>query len=116
MAAKLIAFFATIILKERENTGMSTTITDLGQLIERNPNIHNSRPLIAGTGVTVNRIVIWYKQGCSPEQIADEIIHLNLAQVYAALAYYHLHKSEIDAEMAIEEAEVKEIENLHHEK
>jgi uncharacterized protein (DUF433 family) len=92
---------------------MSTIITDLGKLIDRNPSIHNGRPLVAGTGVTVNRIVIWYKQGYSPEQIADEIIHLNLAQLYAALAYYHLHQSEMESEMVMEEAEAKEIETLH---
>ncbi len=90
---------------------MSTTITDLGKLIARHREIHGGCPIIAGTGVTVRRIVIWYKQGYNPEEIADEISHLTLAQVYAALAYYHLNQEEIDADLAAEEAEgdLKEI-------
>ncbi len=92
---------------------MSTTITDLGKLIARNQEIHDGCPLIAGTGVTVRRIVIWYKQGYNPEEIADEISHLTLAQVYAALAYYHLHQEEIDADIAAEEVEGDRIEALH---
>jgi hypothetical protein len=43
--------------------------------------------------------------GRSPEEIADQYGHLTLAQVHAALAYYHANRDEIDAEMAAEEAE-----------
>ncbi|MBW4564119.1 MAG: DUF433 domain-containing protein [Mojavia pulchra JT2-VF2] len=38
------------------------TITDIGALINHNPEIHGGCPIIAGTGVTVRRIAIWYKQ------------------------------------------------------
>jgi uncharacterized protein (DUF433 family) len=60
---------------------------DIGTLIVRTPEIRGGRPRIAGTGVTVRRIVGWYKLGLSPEEITLEIPHLSLAQVYAALAY-----------------------------
>ena len=92
---------------------MTTSITDIGKLIDSNPKIHGGCPLIAGTGVTVRRIVIWYRQGYNPEQIADQISHLTLAQVYGALAYYHLHQTEIDADIAFEEAEGDRIEALY---
>ena len=68
------------------------------------------RPRIAGTGVTVRRIVVWTRQGLTPDQIVDEIGHLSLAQVYAALAYYHLNRSEIDTDLRREEAEAQEYE------
>lgn len=55
---------------------------DIGALITRSPEIREGRPRIAGTGVTVHRIVEWYKLGLSPEEVAD-FGHLSLAQVYA---------------------------------
>ena len=84
--------------------------TDIGGLITRSPDIRGGRPRIAGTGVTVRRIVVWHKMGRSPEEIAAAIGHLSLAQVYAALAYYHLNQQEIDADLAEEEARTDEIE------
>ena len=90
-----------------------STVIDIGTLIDSHPGIHGGCPIIAGTGVTVRRIVIWYKQGLSAEEIADEISHLTLAQVYAALTYYHMNKNEIDADIAAEEAEADRIYALH---
>lgn len=82
-----------------------STITDIGTLISRQPDIHGGCPIIAGTGVTVRRIAIWYKQGLIAEEIADRIGHLTLTQVYAALTYYHANREEIDADIAGEETE-----------
>jgi hypothetical protein len=44
------------------------------------------------------RIAGWHKLGLSPEEIADQI-GLTLAQVYAALAYYHANRQPIDADL-----------------
>ena len=93
-----------------------STITDIGTLISRNPDIHGGCPIIAGTGVTVRRIAIWYKQSLRAEEIADRIGHLTLAQVYAALTYYHANRDEIDADIAAEEAEGDRIEALINER
>ncbi len=68
-------------------------------LIVRDPVLRNGRPVIAGTGVTVRTIVGHYRLGLTPEEIADEM-GLQLAGVYAALAYYHLNKTEIDDDIA----------------
>ncbi|KYC37827.1 hypothetical protein WA1_04780 [Scytonema hofmannii PCC 7110] len=92
---------------------MSTTITDIGTLITRHPGIHGGCPIIAETGVTVRRIAIWYKQGLRAEEIAARIGHLSIAQVYAALTYYHINREEIDNDIAEEEAEADRIESLH---
>ncbi len=80
-------------------------IVEIGSLITRTPDIRGGRPRIAGTGVTVRRIVGWYKLGFTPEEIIREIPHLTLAQVHAALAYYHANRAEIEADIAAEEAE-----------
>jgi uncharacterized protein (DUF433 family) len=86
---------------------------DMGTIIIRTPGIKGGSPHIAGAGVTVRTIARWYKLGMSPEEIAGEISHLNLAQVYAALAYYHANRAEMEAEMAAEEAESDRIEREH---
>jgi uncharacterized protein (DUF433 family) len=84
--------------------------TDIGALIVRSPDIRGGRHRIAGTGVTVRRIIGWYKLGFSPEEIVAEFGHLTLAEVYAALAYYHANPEEIEADMAMEEAETEGLE------
>lgn len=83
------------------------TSVDIGTLITKSPEMKSGRPVISGTGVMVMRIAGWYKLGLSPEEIAREIPHLTLAQVYAALAYYHANKEEIEAQIA-EETELYE--------
>ena len=88
---------------------MSTEV-DIGTLIIRTPEIRGGRPRVAGTGVTVRRIVGWYQLGLSPEEIADRLGHLSLAQVHAALAYYHANREEIEADIAAEEIEAERLE------
>jgi uncharacterized protein (DUF433 family) len=68
-------------------------------LIARDPALRNGRPIISGTGVTVRTVAGHYKLGLTPEEIADEM-GLELAGVYAALAYYHLNKAEIEEDIA----------------
>src|ERR1700683_4609366 len=77
---------------------------EIGTVIERDPAIRGGRPKIAGTGLTVRRLVGWYKLGMTPEEIALEYPHLTLAQVHAALAHYHANREEIEAEIAEEQA------------
>ena len=74
-----------------------TTVTDIGSLIERRSGFRGGRPVVAGTSVSVQRIAGWYKLGLSPEDIAENFGHLSLAQVHAALAYYHSNREEIEA-------------------
>jgi uncharacterized protein (DUF433 family) len=78
-------------------------INDIGTLIVQDPKVRSGRPILAGTGVTVHSIVIRYKRGLTPEEIADQFGHLSLAQVYAALAYYHANREEIETDLAEDE-------------
>ena len=87
----------------------TATLPDIGTLITRSPDIRGGRPRIAGTGVTVRRIVGWYKLGLSPEEIG----RLTLAQVYAALAYYHANRDEIEQDMAQEDEAAEQLERSH---
>ena len=84
--------------------------TDIGSLIVRTPEIRGGRARIAGTGLTVRRVVEWYKLGFSPEEIAHEIGHLSLATVFAALAYYHANVDEIEADLANEKDVAEQLE------
>ena len=54
---------------------------DIGHLIVASPDIRRNRPRIAGTGVTVQRVVGWYKLGLTPEEISDRVGHLNLTRL-----------------------------------
>jgi uncharacterized protein (DUF433 family) len=87
------------------------TSVEIGSLIDRDSSIRGGRPKIAGTGMSVRRIVGWYKMGLSAEEIALEYPHLNLAQVHAALAYYHANRDEIEADIAQEARAQKEWEH-----
>ena len=86
------------------------TVTDIGSLIVRSEDVRGGRPRIAGTGVTVRRIVGWYKLGLTPEEITTQMPHLSLAHVYAALTYYHANPDEIEADIAAEDPEATRLE------
>ena len=83
--------------------------TAIDTLLTRSPDVCGGRIRIEGTRVTVLQIVTCYQQGLSPEEIADQYPHVNLAQIYAALAYYHANRDEIDHEL---EAEATEFDRL----
>ena len=61
----------------------------------------------------MERVVRWYKLGLSPEEMASRIGHLTLAQVHAALAYYHANREEIETAIELEEAEADSLANTH---
>jgi len=84
--------------------------TDIGSLLVSTPGIRHGRPCIAGTGITVHRIALWYKLGHGPEEIARRYGHITEAQIYAALAYYHANRDEVEAELAHDELEATQIE------
>ena len=82
---------------------MATAI-DIGTLITRSPELCGGRPRVAGTGVTVMRIAGWHRLGCDPEEIGRKT-GLSLAQIHAALAYYHANQEAIDSDLDHESTE-----------
>lgn len=76
----------------------------LDEHIEVTPGIVGGKPRIFGRRITVQNIAIWHERmGKSADEIATEY-DLTLADVYAALAYYFDHRTEIDESMREEEA------------
>ena len=68
---------------------------------------------LQGRGVSVRRIAEWHNMGLIPEEIARKIGHLRLAQVHAALAYYHANQAEIDADLEAEADAARSLERQH---
>src|SRR5262245_57701455 len=80
--------------------------TAIDTLLSRSPDVCGGRMRIDGTRVTVHQIATYYQQGWTPEEIADQYPHITLAQVYAALAYYHANRDEVDRELEQETADL----------
>ena len=72
------------------------------------PGTCGGRPRIAGSRIRVQDIVVWHEvHGLSPDEIVSQFPGLTLADVCAALTYYHDHREEIhqhmrDAEVFVE--------------
>jgi len=88
---------------------MSQALVNIGSLITTSPDIQSGRPIIAGTGTSVRRIVTLYKQGDSADEIVADKPYLTLAQAHAALAYYYANQQIIDQDL---DAEATEYERL----
>ena len=68
----------------------------LDRHITIDPAITHGRPHIAGHRIRVQDIAIWHERlGLSADEICTDY-DLSLGEVYAALAYYFDHKTEID--------------------
>jgi len=77
--------------------------------IEVMPDVCGGKPHIFGHRITVQDIAIWHERmSLDPDEIATEY-GLELGEVYAALAYYHDHRAEIDASIRADEAFVAEL-------
>lgn len=64
------------------------------------PGFCGGKPHIAGHRIKVQHIAVWHeRRGMSVEEIVATYPTLTLSQVYAALAYYHDHRSEIDEDI-----------------
>ena len=73
------------------------------------------KPCIAGTRVRVQDIVACHEfQGMSADEIAAGYPQIALADVYAALAFYHDHRDEIRKQMKDDEAFVARFREDYH--
>ncbi len=77
--------------------------------IEITPGVCGGRARIAGHRIRVQDIVLWTEHGQSPDQIVADFPQLSLADVYAALCYYHDHREEIDAQIREDDQFVAEM-------
>jgi uncharacterized protein (DUF433 family) len=68
--------------------------------IESRPGVCGGKPCIAGTRIRVQDIWTWHElQGLTPEEIVTQFPQLGLADIHAALTYYHDHREEIQRQM-----------------
>ena len=67
------------------------------------PSTCGGKPRIAGHRIRVQDVVIWTEQEQSPDEIVADFPQLSLADVYAALAYYHDHREDIDRDIREDE-------------
>lgn len=81
----------------------------LDAMLVSTPNVCGGQLRIDGTRITIQRIATLYKQGQSPEDIAQTYPHLALSHVYAALAYYHANRAEVDAALAAADVRYDEL-------
>lgn len=100
--------FSELSQVRRELGSLKNSVDQLGQVIRpktatthahivRIPGVHGGRPVVRGTGVSVQTIVEQSQLGRSPQQIVEDFEDvLTLAQVYDALSYYYEHQAEID--------------------
>jgi uncharacterized protein (DUF433 family) len=73
------------------------------------PGTCGGKPRIAGSRIQVKHLAIMHeRQGMSPGAIVSEFPHLTLADVHAALAYYHDHREAMNAEIAADRAWAEE--------
>lgn len=91
-------------------TTSSPTPESVTSHIEITAGVCGGKPRIAGTRIRVQDIVIWHERmNLSADEIASQYPQVTVADVYAALAYYHDHREQIDQQMAQGHALVEEL-------
>jgi uncharacterized protein (DUF433 family) len=78
--------------------------------IVSSPGTCGGKPRIDGHRITVKHIVLDHqRQGMSPDEIASAYPSLTLSDIYAALAYYHDHRADIDTDIKADDDHWAEI-------
>ena len=67
--------------------------------VTKDPQVCGGKACVDGTRIRVLDLVCLMRQGLSPQGMISAYPSLNLAQVYAALSYYHENAQEIDSDL-----------------
>ena len=78
--------------------------------ISRHEGVCGGEPIITGTRIRVQSVVIYHKMGDTPEEIQQKLPGLTLSHIYDALSYYYDFREKIDHDI---EADTEE--NVRHE-
>lgn len=82
----------------------------ISEHIEITPGVCGGKPRIAGHRIKVQDIVIWSEEmGMSPDEILYHYPSITLADIYAALAYYHDRREEIRRQIREDERFAREM-------
>jgi uncharacterized protein (DUF433 family) len=71
---------------------------------------------IRGTRVSLDSVIYAFNEGCTPEQIRDDYSTLQLADIYAVIAFYLRHRDEVDAYMEESRQQAEELRREHEER
>ena len=74
-----------------------TPTTELDSMIIRTPGVLGGKPYVQEHRIKVHRVAGWWKLGLTVEEIGERLSTLTPAEIHVALAYYHLHRPEIDS-------------------
>ena len=80
-------------------------------MIVRTQDVLGGKPRLKAHRVGVHRIAGWWKLGMTVEQIGERLSTLSPAEIHAALAYYHLHRDEIEGYLEEERAACRQLES-----
>ncbi|HVC97749.1 MAG TPA: DUF433 domain-containing protein [Pirellulales bacterium] len=74
------------------------------------PGFCGGKPHIIGHRIKVQHIAVWHERmGMTAEEIVVTYPTISLPAVFAALAYYHSHRAEIDADIRADATLVAEM-------
>ena len=76
----------------------TAALVDISSLVTQTPGVYGGRPCLAGTRFPILLVAVLHNEGWTAERIAEEYGPLELASVYAGIAYYLANKARIDAE------------------
>lgn len=101
-SAEWIQTFTEGMSQEKFDEDVRRTTMALSVTAEKAPLRMNTGgvALIGQTRVRLESVVVAFRQGDSPEQIADSFDALTLAEVYGVIAYYLKHREEVDGYLA----------------
>ena len=101
----------TTIQGQPERTDVTSSPLKVRARIVSTPGTCGAKPRIDGHRMTVKHIVLDHqREGLSPDEIVSAYPSLTLCDVYAALAYYHDHRADIDADIKADDEHWDEIE------
>ena len=66
---------------------------------------------VAGTRVTLDTVIRAFQRGATPEEIAQDYPAVSLPDLYAVIAYYLRHRSEVDEYLGRRAREHAELES-----
>lgn len=93
-----------------DSVASETMVPVIGEYIAVKTGYSGGKPHIIGHRIKVQHIAIWHERmGMTPEEIVVTYPSLSLPAVFAALAYYHGHRAEIDADIEADEQFVSEM-------
>lgn len=89
---------------------VQTDAIGIGQMIARTSGILGGKPCVSGHRIAVHRIAGWWKAGLTVEEIGERFSTLTPAEIHIALAYYHLHREEIESYLEEEHVMCRQLE------